>query len=475
MHLIEGEEGERSDDRYDGRQAHALQLHRPKDDGCTGEAGDHRDCGQDQISGLRIVHMLFDQHADTGSCNEAEEEDADAAHDRSRDAVDERGDLSDEGEEDGKAGSTADDPGAVDARHRHDAHVFTIRGIRRRADEAGDHIRQAVCKERAVKSRVFDEVASDDIARDEEMADMFGEDHEERRKDHHDGREIEMRRIEGRQGEPWHLLYMREVYDTHEDGENVAGDDTDQDRDDGDESAPKNGRKDGDDQGEHGDRDGSRCAHALRLTDEAGHGHGERRQLEPDDRDDRAHGSRREEDIDPADADLLHEERDDHEAETEGDEAALGIRIRHARRRRHRQHRRDEGEGRAEVGRELPFADGEVEERPDAVHEKAGRGVYIQEEGHQHRGAKHGEEVLQREGDGGEERKPFLDLDDSFAHKILLFNSDWKVGRSDIRRGSLGFLHFDPSLEDRKGWKRAHCESRKKGGFRETKEPPSFA
>ena len=65
-------------------------------------------------------------------------------------------------------------------------------------------------------------------------------------------------------------------------------------------------------------------------------------------------------------------------------------------------------------------ADGEVEERPDAVHEKAGRGVYIQEEGHQHRGAKHGEEVLQREGDGGEEREPLLDLDDSFAHKILL-------------------------------------------------------
>ena len=30
MHLIEGEEGERSDDRYDGRQAHALQLHRPR-------------------------------------------------------------------------------------------------------------------------------------------------------------------------------------------------------------------------------------------------------------------------------------------------------------------------------------------------------------------------------------------------------------------------------------------------------------
>ena len=417
MHLIEGEEGERSDDRYDSRQAHALQLHRSKDDGRAGETGDHGDGGQDQISGLRIVYALFDQHADTGSGDEAEEEDADAAHDRSRDAVDERGDFPDEGEEDGEAGGAADDPGAVDARHRHDAHVFTIRGIRRRADEAGNHIRQAVGKERAVKARVFDEIAADDVARDEEMADVFREDHEERRKDHHDGRKIEMRRIEGRQSEPWHLLYMREVYDTHEDGEYVAGDDTDEDRDDGDESAPKNGRKDGDDQGEHGDRDGSRCAHALRLTDEAGHRHGERCQLEPDDRDDRAHGSRREEDIDPADADLLHEERDEHEAEAEGDEAALRVRIRHACCRGHRKHRRDEGEGRAEVGRELPFTDGEVEERPDAVHEKAGRGVHVQEEGHQHRGAKHGEEVLQREGNGGEKREPLLDFDDSFAHR----------------------------------------------------------
>lgn len=421
MHLIEGEEGERSDDRYDSRQAHALQLHRPKDDGRAGETGDHRDCGQDQISGFRIVYALFDQHADTGSGDEAEEEDADAAHDRSRDAVDERGDLSDEGEEDGEACGAADDPGAVDARHCHDAHVFTIRGIRRRADEAGNHIRQAVGKERAVKSRIFDEVAADDVARDEEMADVFGENHEERRKDHHDGRKIEMRRIEGRQGEPWHFFHMREVYDPHEDGENVAGDDTDEDRDDGDESASKDSREDGDDQGEHGNRDGRRHAHALRLTDEAGHGHGERCQLEPDDRDDRAHGSRREEDIDPGNADLLHEERDDYEAETEGDEAALGIRICHARRRGHCQHRRDEGEGRAEVGRELPFADGEVEERPDTVHEKAGRWIHVQEEGHEHRGAKHGEEVLQREGNGRKEREPLLDFDDSFAHKILLW------------------------------------------------------
>ena len=56
---------------------------------------------------------------------------------------------------------------------------------------------------------------------------------------------------------------------------------------------------------------------------------------------------------------------------------------------------------------------------------------------------------------------------------FLIVNGKW--GDQTSGRGALGFLHFDTSLEDRKGWKRAHCESRKKGGFRETKEPPSFA
>ena len=56
---------------------------------------------------------------------------------------------------------------------------------------------------------------------------------------------------------------------------------------------------------------------------------------------------------------------------------------------------------------------------------------------------------------------------------FLIVTGKW--GDQTSGGGALGFLHFDSSLEDRKGWKRAHCESRKKGGFRETKEPPSFA
>ena len=41
-----------------------------------------------------------------------------------------------------------------------------------------------------MKPRIFDEVAADDIAGDEEVSQMFGEDHEKGGHDHHDGAEI---------------------------------------------------------------------------------------------------------------------------------------------------------------------------------------------------------------------------------------------------------------------------------------------
>ena len=90
-------------------------------------------------------------------------------------------DLADEGKEDGKDGSAADDPRAVYAGNGHDAHVFTICRIRRRTDQAGQDVGQAVGKERAVQARVLDEVAADDVASDEKMAQVFRQDDEESR------------------------------------------------------------------------------------------------------------------------------------------------------------------------------------------------------------------------------------------------------------------------------------------------------
>ena len=46
-----------------------------------------------------------------------------------------------------------------------------------------------------MEPRIFDEVAADDVAGDEEVPQMFGEDHEKGGHDHHDGAEIKAGRI----------------------------------------------------------------------------------------------------------------------------------------------------------------------------------------------------------------------------------------------------------------------------------------
>ena len=391
MDFFEEEEDEAHDHGDDRGQAHAFELDRSEDDSRAAEAGNHRDCRQDEVLRARVVDFLFDEHAQARSGDEAEEEDADAAHDRGRDGVDEGRNLADEGEEDSKDSSAADDPRAVDAGDGHDAHVFTIRRIRRRADEAGNDVGQAVGKERAVQARVLDQIAADDVAGDEEMAQVFGEDDEEGRHDHHDGAEIEFRLVEGRKGEPGHFLDVRPVDDAHEEGQDVACDDADEDRDDADEAPAEDAGQDGDDKGKGGNDHGRFIAHALDFAHIAGHVHGQRRQFQTDDGYDGAHSGRREEDINPFRADFVDDGRQDHEGEAEDDEAPLGVAVAHARRRADGEDRRNEGEARTEVGRQAPFADSQIKERADAVHEERRRRVDMEQERYEDRRAEHGE------------------------------------------------------------------------------------
>lgn len=156
MGFIENEESQGGEDSYYGSQAHAFQLYRTEDDGGTGEAGDHGHCGEDQISGFRVVHSFFNEHTNTGCSDEAEEEDAHAAHNWGRNGVDESGDFADEGEQNGKASSTADDPSTIDAGHGHDAHVFAVGSIWCGTDAAGNHIGETVSEEGAMEPRVLD-------------------------------------------------------------------------------------------------------------------------------------------------------------------------------------------------------------------------------------------------------------------------------------------------------------------------------
>ena len=308
--------------------------------------------------------------------------------------MDEGCDLADEGKEDGKDGSAADDPRAVYAGNGHDAHVFTICRIRRRTDQAGQDVGQAVGKERAVQARVLDEVAADDIAGDEEVAQVFCQDDEQGRHDHHDGTEIKFWFVEGRDGKPRHFLDMGPVDDAHEEGQDIPSDDADEDGNDADEAPAENGSQDGDDQGKRRDDHGRFIGHALDFAHIAGHIHGQRCQFQADDGYDRTHGSRRKEDVDPLGADFVDNGRQDHEGQAEDDEAPLGVAIRHARRRADGQDRRDEGETRTEVCRQAPFTNSQVKERTDAVHEQGRRRVDVEQERYQDRRSEHSKKML---------------------------------------------------------------------------------
>ena len=65
-------------------------------------AADEDDGGEDEVAGPGVVDLLLDEHPDSGGGNDAEEEDADAAHDGRRDAPDGGCELADEGNDDGE-------------------------------------------------------------------------------------------------------------------------------------------------------------------------------------------------------------------------------------------------------------------------------------------------------------------------------------------------------------------------------------
>lgn len=330
--------------------------------------------------------------------------------------MDQSRNLSDKGENNGKHRSPCNDPGAVHAGHGHDAHVFTVSGIRRGTDEAGNNIGQAVGKERPVKAGILDQISSHNITGHKEMAQMLCENHEYRRQNHHNGGQIEMGSIESGECHPGHFLHMVEIHHPQNHGENIAGNNAHQDRDNGNEPPSQHRSQNGNHQSKHGNRNGRGRRHTLRLTDKAGHGHSQRRQLQPDNSHNGTHGSRRKQHINPVHPGLLHQKREENKAETEGNEPALGIGIRHACRRRHRQHRRNKGKRRPQIRRKFPFADSQVQQSAYAVHKKTGGRIHIQQKRHQHRRAKHGKQMLQAQGNGGQNRKPFLHLNNAFTH-----------------------------------------------------------
>lgn len=258
---------------------------------------------------------------------------------------------------------------------------------------------------------------ADDVARDDQVADVLDDDDERGGQDDEDGAEVELRRVERRQGEPRRALDKRPVDDAADGRDDVAADDADEDRDDGEEALEGDGGEDGD--GQRRERDEHRRAVRL-VAREAGHARGCRHELEADDGDDGTHRGGREDHIDPARADGAHEQADEAEDDADADEAAEGCLI--AVLREHEEDRREEGKARAEVGRDLPLAEHEVEDRADAVEQEDRGRVDLEEDRYEHGGAEHREEMLQREWDRLEKRQLLFDTNGTFLQDETLLS-----------------------------------------------------
>ena len=395
---FENQEGQARQDRNDCSKPHAFQLDRSQHHGSSGQAGNECDRSQDEILWLGIIDFAFHHHAQARRGNEAEEQDADAAHDGARDVMDESRNLAHEREDDGQHGCAADDPGAVDTGDCHDSHVFSIRRVRSGPRKAGQDIGNPVCDEGAVQARIPDEVTAHDITRHEQMAQMFCQDNKKGRHDHHDCIQVEARPVEGRCREPAGCSHGGKGNDSHGVGNHIPAHDADEDRDDADETLAQDGGQDGDDECCQRDLYGLRIRHALDRIYETGHIHGHRSKFQTDDGYDGSHCGRREEYINPAGPDLADQQPDQDKAQAKSDEASLGIAVCQARCLAHCDDRRNESKTGPQIRRQPPFADRQIDQRTDPVHEERRRRVDIEQERHEHGGTKHGKQVLQTEG-----------------------------------------------------------------------------
>ena len=382
------------DNGNNGRQYHALYGEGTEGKLRTGQADNHDNRGHNEVGGFAVIHLAFNQYADAGGSDYAEQQHADAAHNRNGDAVDDLAELAAEGEDDGHDSCAADNPGAVHLGDSHNADVLAVGGVRRSASEAADDVGQAVSEQGAGEAGVFDEVAVDDVAGNDQVADMLSKHYESCRSDNQNGVDIKNRRIEMRHLEPRCVINRLEVDHAHEGSKDIAADYAEENRNDAHEAAEGNGADDADSQRKHGNRD---AGGVDVVAGEAGHIGSNRCKLQADYGNDGAHSSRREDDINPFCADLVDDEGEEHEQQAKDDEAGLCMVI--AGGGQNKQHRRNEGEAGAKIGGNPALGDEDVQQRTQTVHEQAGRGADLKQEGNQHGGAKHGEQMLDAQRD----------------------------------------------------------------------------
>ena len=159
-------------------QAHSLELDLSEVDCDAGESDNEYHRRERQVTRLGVVDLRIYHQSDTGSSDHSVEQEAHAAHYRTRDGLNESGCLADEGEQDREYRCSADYVYAVDLRDSHDTDVLAVSSCRAGAAESGERCREPVSKHRSVKTRILQEVFAYDLGCNYLVSDVFGYDYQ---------------------------------------------------------------------------------------------------------------------------------------------------------------------------------------------------------------------------------------------------------------------------------------------------------
>ena len=85
------------------------------------------------------------------------------------------------------------------------------------------------------------------------------------------------------------------------------------------------------------------------------------------------------------------------------------------------QSRSDKGKAGSKIGRGFSLGDKDEEQRAEAVHQQHHSGIDVEQRGHQHGSAEHGEHMLNAQWDGLPKRRALVDLDDLFHVRLSFF------------------------------------------------------
>lgn len=311
------------DDGYQGCQHHALYAEGTQGNLGTADAHDDDNRGHNQVAGFGVVHFAVHQDSETADSDNAEEQDADAAHNRHGDGTDDGRQFADEAQENGEAGSTADNPGAIYFGDGHNTDVFAIGGVGGCTRKATDNVAETISKEGTGQARLFNQIPAYDVAGNCQVADVFRQYHESSRSNNHNSIQIKFGCIELGQLEPGSSSDAGEVHNAQTSSEDVAADDTEENGDDAHEAGEDHGANDSHRQGEEGNQN----ILQYKFPCEARHACGNRSQFQADDGHDGTHSCRGEDDINPFGSQEMDDDAEEDEEQAENDEAALGCAV----------------------------------------------------------------------------------------------------------------------------------------------------